>query len=265
MKQAIPMFQVDAFTAEPFKGNPAAICLPGEVLPDSLMQSIAAENNLAETAFLYPEQDGYRLRWFTPTVEIDLCGHATLASAHILWQEGLLATGQQARFYTRSGLLTAEQKGDLIELNFPVTPYAEKELPEVMRKALGVHPVGVVYGKERYLIEVATAAEVVALQPDFSVLKNYEVTVVTSVGDKDMPYDFVSRSFVPSHGIDEDPVTGSSHCLLVPYYAAKLGKLTFDAYQCSARGGELKLQLAGERVLIAGQAVTVIKAVFQIF
>lgn len=258
MKMTIPMFQVDAFTAVPFKGNPAAICLPEKVLADELMQAIAAENNLAETAFLNKEQDGYRLRWFTPTVEIDLCGHATLASAHILWQEGILAAGEQARFHTRSGLLTAEQKGDWIELDFPVTSYNQSQLPPAMKDALGVQPVNVVYGNGRYLIEVATAPEVGAVRPDFNVLKHYDAVVVTSVGDNDNPYDFVSRSFVPSHGVDEDPVTGSSHCLLVPYYAAKLKKQVFHAFQVSARGGELKLHLNGDRVLIAGQAVTVL-------
>jgi PhzF family phenazine biosynthesis protein len=256
---AIPMFQVDAFTSQPFKGNPAAVCLPETPLSAELMQSIAAENNVSETAFVTKEEDGFRLRWFSPTVEIDLCGHATLASAHILWQEGILTAGEVARFHTRSGLLTAMQKEDWIELNFPVSPYDPKELPVAMQEALGVQPIGVAFGKERYLVEVATAEEVLSLQPDFAILKHYEVVVVTSLAGDDKPYDFVSRSFVPSHGIDEDPVTGSSHCLLVPYYAAKLKKFDFHAYQVSARGGELKLQLAGDRVLIAGQAITVLK------
>jgi PhzF family phenazine biosynthesis protein len=258
----IPMYQVDAFTNTPFKGNPAAICLPETALSAELMQSIAAENNLAETAFVTREEDGFRLRWFTPTVEIDLCGHATLASAHILWQEGILSPGEVARFHTRSGLLTATQKEDWIELNFPVSPFDAKELPAEMKKALGVNPVSVAFGKERYLVELATAEEVASLQPDFGILKHYDAVVVTSLAGDHSPYDFVSRSFVPSHGVDEDPVTGSSHCLLVPYYAAKLKKFDFHAFQVSARGGELLLQLTGDRVLIAGQAVTVIKGVF---
>jgi PhzF family phenazine biosynthesis protein len=255
----IPMFQVDAFTHQPFKGNPAAVCVTETALSAELMQTIAAENNLAETAFVTWETDGFGLRWFTPAVEVDLCGHATLASAHILWQEGILPAGAIARFHTKSGLLTATQKGDWIELDLPKSSYHAKELPAVMQQALGVQLINVVYAKDRYLVEVATAVEVVSLQPDFVALKDYEMAVVTSLAGEGSAYDFISRSFGPSLGVDEDPVTGSSHCGLVPYYADKLKKNTFHAYQASTRGGELKLQLVGDRVLIAGQAITVLK------
>ncbi|BAV09519.1 phenazine biosynthesis protein PhzF family [Filimonas lacunae] len=260
MNKKIMMLQVDAFTNQRFKGNPAAVCVLEEEISAELMQSIAAENNLAETAFVSRLADDFSLRWFTPTVEINLCGHATLATAHVLWEEGLLATDKKALFHSLSGLLTAEKKGDWIELNFPaVLTTNQVALPEKALQALGVKPVNSVFAKDRYLVEVASPEEVLAAEPDFQVLKHYDPVVVTSPGNSNMPYDFVSRSFVPSHGINEDPVTGSSHCGLVPYYAAQWKKHAFHAYQCSKRGGELKLQLAGDRVLMAGQAVTVIK------
>ncbi len=255
-------FQVDAFASRPFKGNPAAVCLLNEEISAEQMQWIAAENNLAETAFVSPAEDGFNLRWFTPTVEIDLCGHATLATSHILWQENILSEEETARFHTRSGLLTASKKGEWVELDFPASVIKAAELPEGIRTGLDIHPVNVVFAKDRYLIELATPEEVASLVPDFSALKEYDALIVTSPGAISSPYDFVSRTFAPSHGIDEDSVTGSSHCALVPYYSAKLGKKQFFAYQASARGGELKLELAGDRVLIAGQAVTVISGTF---
>lgn len=260
----IALYQVDAFSGKPFSGNPAAVCILEEELPHSLMQSIAAENNLAETAFVRKKEKGFHLKWFTPTTEIELCGHATLASAHILWEEGLLPESEVAAFDTLSGRLTAMKKGNWIELNFPAALSVPVTLPEAVLRAIGVNPLQAAFAKDRYLVEVATPAEVKAATPDFGILKQYDGVVLTSLGNQDMPYDFVSRSFVPSHGINEDPVTGSSHCALVPYYAAKLQKHSFHAFQCSERGGELKLTLSGDRVLMAGEAVTVIKGVLTV-
>ncbi|RXF69654.1 PhzF family phenazine biosynthesis protein [Arcticibacter tournemirensis] len=258
----IPFFQVDAFTDKPFKGNPAAICLPDEELSMETMQAIAAENNLAETAFVVKAAEGFDLRWFTPTVEIDLCGHATLATAHILWEEGILDKSEIASFNTRSGVLTASLSGDWIELNFPASLNNPAILPEEVSKALQAEPVHVVFARDRYIVELEKAEDVVSLKPDFSGLREHEIVIVTSPADEGSPYDFISRTFAPLHGIDEDPVTGSSHCALVPYYAGKYGKNEFFAYQASDRGGELKLRYEGDRVLMSGQAITVITGTF---
>lgn len=255
----IKLYQVDAFSNQPFKGNPAAVCLLEHELQEELMQSIAAENNLAETAFLVKVTDGYNLRWFTPTVEIALCGHATLASAHILYQNGILKAQDRTRFHTKSGLLTAEKKGDWIELDFPAASNEETEIPVQLKEALNVEPVKLAHTGDRYIIEVATEEEVKSCSPDFKILKDFDAVILTSATKAGSPYDFISRTFAPSHGIDEDPVTGSSHCALVPYWAAKLGKEEMFAYQASSRGGELKLKYAGERVLFSGEAVTVIE------
>ncbi len=254
-------FQVDAFTDIAFKGNPAAICLLEEELETEVMQAIAAENNLAETAFVLKRADeGFDLKWFTPTVEVNLCGHATVASAHILWQKNILPQGKIAEFFTKSGRLTAEKKVDLIELNFPAYEISEKEPPNRLSEILGASPVNVVYAKDRFIVELASVEELKNLKPDFNALREIEMTVVTARGTGD--FDFYSRSFAGAHGVDEDPVTGSSHCCLVPYWASKLNKIDFFAYQASPRGGELKLRLEGDRVLIAGKAVTVIEGKF---
>ncbi|WP_374165018.1 PhzF family phenazine biosynthesis protein [Arcticibacter sp. MXS-1] len=254
----IPLFQVDAFTDKPFKGNPAAVCLLRDPLDAETMQAIAAENNLAETAFVLSRDDGFDLRWFTPTVEIALCGHATLATAHVLWQEGWLPKGEVARFYTMSGVLTAAQEGDWICLDFPASENVPAELPSALTSALGVNSLNVVFSKDRYLVELARPEEVYEMAPDFSVLRKYDMVVVTSRDAEASPYDFVSRTFASAHGIDEDPVTGSSHCSLVPYYSEKLGKTEMVAYQASKRGGELRLRYQDGRVLISGQALTVV-------
>jgi PhzF family phenazine biosynthesis protein len=258
----IRSFQVDAFTSMPFKGNPAGVCLLDEELPENTMQAIAAEFNLSETAFLVKREDGFNLRWFTPTVEIILCGHGTLASAYILWQEGILPIGETARFHTKSGLLTAVQDGDWIELDFPASFETERSLPEEALQALQVEPINVVYSQTRFIVELASADEVVACNPDFKVLKGFDMIVLTSKGDPSSPYDFLSRSFGPSHGIDEDPVTGSSHCCLTPYWSKRLGKTEMFAYQASARGGAVKVKDAGARVLFSGQAITVMEGNF---
>lgn len=255
----IPLIQVDAFTDRPFGGNPAAVCVLPEARPDGWMQQVAQEMNLSETAFFYPEADGFRLRWFTPTVEIDLCGHATLATGHVLWSEGHLPPDQEARFYTRSGLLTARRQGDWIELNFPANPSQPIPVPDGLAEALGVRPQTVVQTSLGYLVEVAEPDQVRHLQPDFVALGQFPVhgVIVTSRGDG--PYDFVSRFFAPGLGIEEDPVTGAAHCCLSPYWRDRLGQTEFLAYQASARGGVVKVWDEGDRVRLSGQAVTVLR------
>jgi PhzF family phenazine biosynthesis protein len=250
---------IDAFTAEPFHGNPAAVCLlTGPPPADAWMQSLAAEMNLSETAFLQPQADGIGLRWFTPTREVDLCGHATLASAHFLWENGIVAPHETARFHTRSGLLTALTKDGWIELDLPALPARQTQPPAGLLEALG-GPSVVYMGMSRsdLLVEVASASAVRQLQPDMARLAAVDVrgVIVTAKGDAE--YDCISRCFYPRFGIPEDPVTGSAHCVLAPYWAQKLGKSKLRAYQASARGGELRLQLKADRVAIAGQAVTV--------
>lgn len=255
----IKFFQVDAFTNKPFKGNPAAICIFNKMPETAVMQKIAAENNLAETAFVAKNQDGFDLRWFTPTVEVDLCGHATLATAHILWQEQILPADARAHFQTRSGLLKASKTGNWIELDFPASPVSFRELPAGIQNALYANPVNTAFAKDRYIVEFISEEEVRAIKPDFEALKAFDMVVITAKADAGSPYDFISRTFGPAWGIDEDPVTGSSHCGLLPYWSQKLGRDELFAYQASERGGELKLKQAGNRVLISGEAVTVIE------
>ena len=259
---AIPIFQVDAFTSEPFKGNPAGVCLLRGPAEAAWMQSVAAEMNLAETAFPLAEGDGFRLRWFTPKVEVKLCGHATLATAHVLWEQGIVPVGREARFQTLSGLLTARRDGDLVELDFPARPPLPKapDWAEAVVGALGIKPTAIVLSAEDVLFEAADEEAVRSVQPDFATLRQLPARGVIVTSRSSSPdYDFVSRFFAPAVGVDEDPVTGSSHTVLVPYWAKKLGKSEFTAFQASARGGILRLRLAGDRVKIAGRAVTVIK------
>ena len=255
------ILQIDAFADAPFRGNPAAVCLLDRERPAEWMQNVGAEMNLAETAFLLPRPDGWSLRWFTPAVEVDLCGHATLASAHALWEEKLIAPNETARFHTRSGLLTASRVGDLIELDFPATREEAADPPAVLLDALGVKKARYVgRNKFDYLVELASEEEVRALQPDHRRLRELGVrgVIVTSRGANGH-YDFVSRFFAPGSGIDEDPVTGSAHCCLAPFWAERLGKREFVAYQASRRGGTLLVRLEGDRVKIAGRAVTVLR------
>ncbi len=259
-----PIFQVDSFTNEPFRGNPAGVCLLTDPQPDDWMASVAREMNLSETAFLLPEGSGYRLRWFTPAAEVDLCGHATLASAHILWETGRLQPEQEARFETRSGTLTAARHGDWIQMNFPVTAPTEVTTPAGLLEALfsGSKPTIARYvGKSifDYLVEIDGEDAVRNLKPDFVELNKYEARGIIVTSRASGKYDFISRFFGPQVGINEDPVTGSSHSCLTPYWAKKLNKTDMMAYQASARGGELHVILSGDRVLIEGQAVTTIK------
>ena len=252
--------QVDAFTNKAFAGNPAAVCILQEARDEGWMQQVAQEMNLSETAFLVPHEDGYNLRWFTPLVEVDLCGHATVASAHVLWETGQLAAGTQARFYTKSGLLTADQKGEWIELDFPAKPEQEVEEPAHLLQALGVPAQYIGKNEFDYLVEVDSEEVVRNMRPNFSLLKTVPSrgVIVTSRASTE-GYDFVSRFFAPLVGVDEDPVTGSAHTCLAPYWGKKLGKDAMLGYQASTRGGIVRVQLAGERVLIGGQAVTVLR------
>jgi len=254
----IPIARVDAFTDQPFSGNPAAVCLLNSSKEDDWMQRIAREMNLSETAFLLKEEKGFYLRWFTPTVEVDLCGHATLASAHILWEWGVLKMDEQACFRTKSGLLTAEKKEGWIELDFPAEIEKEAPLPPALQKASGVTPKYIGKNRFDYVIEVESEAVLRKMQPDFALLATVPCrgVIVTSRSDSNR-FDFVSRTFAPRAGINEDPVTGSAHCCLGPFWKERLGKSTFLAYQASSRGGVVRVRLAGDRVQLGGKAVTV--------
>ena len=256
------LLQVDAFTDAAFRGNPAAVCLLDGREPDDVwLQNVAAEMNLSETAFLTRRGDGdWSLRWFTPTVEVDLCGHATLASAHALWEEGLVPRSETVRFQTRCGLLTAVSDGDWTELNFPATPAEAAQAPEGLLEAFGVRALWVGRNRFDYMVEVSSEDEVRALQTDFSQLRRVRARGIIVTSRASTPgYDFVSRFFAPQSGVDEDPVTGSAHCTLAPYWAARLGRTRLNAYQASRRGGALRVSFEGDRVRIAGRAVTVLR------
>jgi predicted PhzF superfamily epimerase YddE/YHI9 len=258
--------QVDAFTSEPFRGNPAGVCLLEQERDPAWMQSVAAEMNLAETAFLQPRADGdFDLRWFTPTIEIDLCGHATLASAHDLWESGRLSPQEAARFHTRSGLLTAVRRGEWIELDFPATPEQKVDPPPGLLEALGTEAQYVGRSIFDYLVELESEDAVARLKPDFGRLAKISARGVIATARSASPdFDFVSRFFAPASGIDEDPATGSAHCCLTPFWSGRLGKDTLLARQISPRGGVLRVQLSGDRVLLAGQAVTVFRAELEV-
>jgi PhzF family phenazine biosynthesis protein len=256
----VPIFQIDAFAVGPFTGNPAAVCLLEKEADADWMQSVAAEMNLSETAFVAPRTDGFELRWFTPVSEVDLCGHATLASAHLLWETGRLAEADTARFHTRSGLLTAVRVDDWIELDFPATPAESIEPPPGLSDLLGSVPKFV--GRSRFdlLLELTDAEELRDLNPDFVGLSSLPIRGLIVTTKSDVPeFDFLSRFFAPAAGINEDPVTGSAHCALAPFWAERLGKTEMTAYQCSPRGGVVKVKLAGDRVLLRGKAVTVLR------
>ncbi len=256
----LPIFQVDAFASAPFAGNPAAVCLLRDTKEPGWMQQVASEMNVSETAFLSPREDGFGLRWFTPKVEVDLCGHATLASAHVLWEIGELETDAPARFFTRSGLLTAVRDGDWIEMDFPATPADGVDPPSDLIDALGVTPEYVGKNQFDYLVELATEEDVQNLRPDLGRLAalGSRGVIVTSRSRR-RGTDFVSRFFAPSAGIDEDPVTGSAHCCLAPYWHRQLHQDAFVAEQLSPRGGLVRVRLHDDRVRLSGQAVTVIR------
>lgn len=257
---SIPCWQVDAFTNRPFGGNPAAICWLESDADPQWMQAVAAEMNLSETAFVRRLSDGLELRWFTPKVEVDLCGHATLATAHALWSSDLVPKEEPLKFRTRSGVLTCTKASDFIELDFPATPASPVEIPPELSEALGAVPISL--GKSRFdYLAVFESEEIVrALLPDFRKLEKIPVrgVIVTALSD-DPRFDFVDRFFAPAVGVDEDPVCGSAHCCLTPYWAERLGKPDLMAHQVSARGGVLRLKFKGDRVILGGQAVTIWK------
>ena len=264
----IPLLQIDAFASQAFKGNPAAVCLLESAKPADWMQNVGAEMNLAETAFVVPRQEEghYDLRWFTPAIEIPLCGHATLASAHALWETGRLAETSEARFHTMSGELICRRAGKLIEMDFPALIALAAELPSAAVQALGITPKNVVCHRRKdgsdgnFLIELESETAVRSVQPDFSLLRKAgNVGFIITGRGGESGYDFVSRYFACYAGIDEDPVTGSAHCMLTPYWANVLGKTEMKAYQASKRGGQLQVRLAGDRVFLAGEAVTVLR------
>jgi PhzF family phenazine biosynthesis protein len=258
---SIPLFQVDAFADAPFRGNPAAVCVLPVARDEAWMAAVAAEMNLSETAFLTARADGaYDLRWFTPSVEVALCGHATLASAHALWERGFLSASSPARFHTKSGLLTATRRADtLIELDFPARPAAPMIPPEGLADALGATILSAGRSADDELVEVASEAIVRALRPDLARIATLPVRgVIVTAPASAGPWDFVSRFFAPGAGIPEDPVTGSAHCCLAPFWAARLGKTELVGYQASARGGTVRARLVGDRVILGGRAVTVL-------
>lgn len=268
MTSGLLIYQVDAFADAPFSGNPAAVCILHQAMEDAWMQRVAQEMNLSETAFLVPQGGEFQLRWFTPAAEVELCGHATLASAHVLWEAGYLYPGEAAIFHTLSGVLTATREEDRIVLDFPAVEVTATTPPPGLVEALGVEPVAVGKNKFDYLIEVTDAATVRGLAPDFGALARIPARgiIVTAQAEPSGPaeqseahYDFISRFFGPAVGVNEDPVTGSAHCALGPYWRSKLGKDEFLAWQASPRGGAVHVQVQGDRVLLGGRAVTVLR------
>jgi len=257
----VPIAIIDAFANEPFTGNPAAVCVLEQEQAEPWMSKVAAEMNLSETAFLVKQEDGsYLLRWFTPLTEVDLCGHATLAAAHYLWEQGLAEASATIAFHTRSGWLTAEQTEKGITLHFPAVPVVSAVAPELLIQGLGLIPRFVGRNAMDYLIEVDSEETVRTLRPDFALLSQVETRgiIVTARANPEAKYEIVSRAFFPSIGVNEDPVTGSAHCALGPYWQRRLRKAEWLACQASARGGELYVGIEeGDRVAISGQAVTV--------
>ncbi len=247
---------VDAFTSEPFAGNPAAVCLLPGPSDELWMKRVAREMNLSETAFLYPMEGGFSLRWLTPAVEVKLCGHATLASAFALWETGVLDPGEIARFHTLSGWLTCEREGDWIAMDFPAKICLPCEPPAGLEEALGTELLFCGSNGMDYLVEVASAEVLRRLVPNLSLLSNLPVrgVIVTSGSDVE-EIDFLSRFFAPAAGVNEDPVTGSAHCALGPYWQGKTGRNEYTAFQASERGGTVRLEVKGERVVLRGQAV----------
>lgn len=247
-------FLVDAFTNKPYTGNPAAVCILEKELPEELMQKIAMEINLSETAFLFLNNDNsYNLRWFTPKAEVRLCGHATLASAHVLLEQKLVDSASTINFHTKSGILTAVKKDSSIELNFPQQPVNECPPVEIIEQGFNIKPLYIGKDERRYLIEISSIDDLKNLKPNFGILQNCDLGAFTITCKGDNNFDFYSRFFAPIVGVNEDPVTGSAHCYLAPYWAKKLGKNILKAYQASERGGEMECELiANNRVLLRG-------------
>ncbi len=256
----LDLWLIDAFTDRPFAGNPAGVCLLDDPRSDEWMRQVAAEMNQAETAFLERRRDGYGLRWFTPEVEMNLCGHATLASAHYLWERRHLDPAAEARFHTRSGLLGAERDGDWIVLDFPSTRATPSDPPPYLLDALKAPNAEVLANGTDYVVVLPSAGKVRDLKPDLRLLSAIEMrgVIVTAPSDQD-GIDFISRFFGPGVGVDEDSVTGSAHCTLAPYWGERLKLTSMTGYQASRRGGFVRVELAGDRVRMAGRAVTVLR------
>jgi PhzF family phenazine biosynthesis protein len=260
MEPGIPLYHVDAFSERPFAGNPAAVCLLDTAPPDAWMASVAAEMNLAETAFCWPEDDGMRLRWFTPAIEVDLCGHATLATAHVLWRERGVDDGAPLRFHTRSGVLRAEAVGARIRLDFPAAEYraVDPSVAAAAGAALRTEVVDAGWYGPNLLVEVTGPAELRALDPDIAAVAAlpFQGVIATSAGDGP---DYLMRYFAPNAGIDEDPTTGSAQCAAGPWWRARTGRTSFEVEQASPRVGRLWVEVGDERIGIAGHAVTVVR------
>jgi len=257
-----PLSCVDAFTDRPYSGNPAGVCLLETPRPRDWMQQVAAEMNLAETAFVERQGDAFGLRWFTPQTEVDLCGHATLAAAHVLWTDGVVPSAEAITFHTRSGALQATSRGAWIDLDFPAEPAEASRAPAGLLEALGIASVWTGRNRMDYLVQVSSEQELRRIAPDFRALAGVECRGVIVTCRSDSPeFDFVSRFFAPRVGINEDPVTGSAHCCLAPFWANRLGKSRLAAFQASARGGVVHAELRGDRVQLSGQAVTVHRGV----
>jgi PhzF family phenazine biosynthesis protein len=256
----VPLVQVDAFADRPFAGNPAAVCLLEGPADEAWMQAVAAEMNLSETAFLHRDGTGYALRWFTPVAEVALCGHATLASAHALWERGRAAAGRPIDFGTLSGVLTASRDGDSIVMDFPATPAEPADAPAGLAEALGLVPRWTGRSRFDWLVEAASPEEVAGARPDIAALAAVggRGVILTAAGGRDGA-NVTSRYFAPAFGIPEDPVTGSAHCALGPLWAGRLGRERLVCHQASARGGTVGVELRGDRVLLSGRAVTVLE------
>ncbi len=262
MTTPITIYQVDAFTSVPFRGNPAGVCITDSEFSASRMQNIAMEMNLAETAFVLPADNGYKIRFFTPEAEVPLCGHATLSASHILYETGIVNSHEKIRFSSRAGELTVRKRGNWIRMNFPVYQLEKISLASEFKLLTGIHPVELYKTDSGWILALLKDEEEVKnLKPDFSRMKNSEFgdLIVTAESD-DQKFDFCVRCFAPALGIDEDPVTGSAQCALAPFWKMKTGRNDFVAHQISKRGGILKVSLSGERVEISGHAKTIFKA-----
>lgn len=264
---SLPFFQIDAFSSAPFGGNPAAVVLLDEARPDDWLQSVAMENNLSETAFVLPMKSGtFPLRWFTPTIEVDLCGHATLAAAHALWESETVAANQQIEFETRSGKLSVAKRDNQIQMDFPITPVTIAEPPAGLLTSFQtngqpLNPVAVLKSAFDYIVVVDKESTVRNVVVDFRKLATIDArgVTVTAIADPTSAYDIVSRFFAPAAGVDEDPVTGSAHCALIDYWSQKLNHNKLTGFQASSRGGMVKIEKRADRAILTGEAVTVIR------
>jgi PhzF family phenazine biosynthesis protein len=256
---SIKLYHVDAFADRVFAGNPAAVCLLAKPAAEKWMQSLAGEMNLSETAFVHPEGSEFRLRWFTPKLEVSLCGHATLASAHVLWEERVVPLARHIVFHTKSGKLVASRRGDRIELDFPARPAVRINPPKGLCEALGVSPKYVGRSKDDYLLEIQDEDQLRRLAPDYGRLAKVDTRgAIVTCRSKSKEYDFISRFFAPAVGVNEDPVTGSSHCCLAIFWGRRLGRTEMVGYQASSRGGVVSVRVRGRRVFLGGRAVTVL-------